>query len=220
MAITAQNVIHRVATTLQDLTAVRWTTDELVRYLNDGQRELVMFRPDASNTSATFTCVAGPRQTLPADGIKLLDVVRNVATASNKGHVNMIQRSLLDVQVPNWYAKDESVNIAHYMYDGREPTAFYVYPPATNTAQLEINYSTYPAAISEPGASTTYTSVTGNVDLPDIYANALVDYVLYRAYSKDSEQAGNAQRAAAHYAAFGNALNIEVQGTTGVAPTK
>jgi hypothetical protein len=42
--------------------------------------------------------------------------------------------------------------------------------------------------------------------------------MLYRAYSKDSEYAGNAQRAQNHYSAFANALGIEVQATVGIAP--
>jgi hypothetical protein len=60
--------------------------------------------------------------------------------------------------------------------------------------------------------------VSGNISLPDIYGNALGDYVLYRAYTKDSEYAGNAQRAVAHYTAFANALGIEIKGTLAVAP--
>ena len=35
----------------------------------------------------------------------------------------------------------------------------------------------------------------------------MVDYICYRAFSKDSEYAGNANRALAHYTQFINALN-------------
>ena len=70
----------------------------------------------------------------------------------------------------------------------------------------------------EPADGATYTAVTGNISLPDIYGNVLQDYILYRAYTKDSEYAGNAQRAQAHYAAFANALGIEIKATVAVAP--
>ncbi len=43
-----------------------------------------------------------------------------------------------------------------------------------------------PADVTEPADGSTYADVTGNVDLPDIYGNVLLDYVLYRSYSKDS----------------------------------
>ncbi|MCK7581011.1 MAG: hypothetical protein MZV65_38935 [Chromatiales bacterium] len=49
------------------------------------------------------------------------------------------------------------------------------------------------------------------IKLDDIYANAILDYVLYRAYSKDAEYAANAQRAALHYQAFTNALGVKTQ---------
>jgi hypothetical protein len=60
--------------------------------------------------------------------------------------------------------------------------------------------------------------VSGNISLPDIYGNVLQDYILARCYMKDSEYAGNAQRAQAHYALFTNALGIEIKATVGVAP--
>lgn len=61
--------------------------------------------------------------------------------------------------------------------------------------------------------------MTGNISVPDIYGNALHDYIMFRAYSKDSEYAGNAARAQAYYAVFANSLGIEVKATVAVAPT-
>jgi hypothetical protein len=94
-----------------------------------------------------------------------------------------------------------------------------VYPPAASTgASLDVVYGAYPTDVVEP-ASGDYTAVSGDVDLLDIHANALLDYILYRAYSKDSEYAGNAQRAVNHYTAFMNALGVEIKATLAVAPT-
>jgi hypothetical protein len=218
MALTAQSIIRRAVDTLQDTTSVRWPVPELVRYLNDGQREVVLYRPDASVTNATVTCVAGSKQALPTDGAKLIEVIRNAAADSAKKAVRMVNREILDAQLPGWHSVTGSIDILHFMYDPRDPRVFYVYPPALNTAQLDLVYSSYPADVTEPADGSTYDDVTGNVDLPDIYGNVLLDYTLYRAYSKDSEYAGNAQRAAAHYGAFANALGIEIKGTTGVMP--
>ena len=219
MALTAQSIIHRAVITLQDTTSVRWPVDELVRYLNDGQREVILYRPDASVTNATITCVEGSKQSTPSDSAKLMDVVRNAATGSNGRAVRLTNRVILDAQIPEWYTLTPSINIKHYMYDPKDVSVFYVYPPATDTAQLDIVYSSFPADIAEPSAGSEYTDVSGNIDLPDIYGNVLLDYVLYKAYSKDSEYSGNAARAQAHYGAFANALNIEIQGTIGASPT-
>lgn len=220
MAITAQSIVHRVVDILQDTTSVRWPVSELVRYLNDGQREVVLYRPDATIKSATVECVAGAKQTLPTDGAKLIDVIRNSASAGTNKAVRMVAREVLDAQIPNWYGLTGELDVVHFTYDPRDPKTFFVYPPALTTTRVDITYSAFPTDVSEPAAGSTYDDVSGNLDLPDIYGNVVTDYILYRAYSKDSEYAGNAQRAQAHYGAFANALNIEVQGTTGVAPTK
>jgi hypothetical protein len=220
MAITAQSIVHRVVDILQDTTSVRWPVSELVRYLNDGQREVVLYRPDATIKSATVECVAGAKQTLPTDGAKLIDVIRNSASAGTNKAVRMVAREVLDAQIPNWYGLSGELDVVHFTYDPRDPKTFFVYPPALTTTRVDITYSAFPTDVSEPAAGSTYDDVSGNLDLPDIYGNVVTDYILYRAYSKDSEYAGNAQRAQAHYGAFANALNIEVQGTTGVAPTK
>lgn len=217
MAITAQSIIQRVVITLQDTTSIRWPANELVRYLNDGQREVAMLRPDATVTNATKALSAGAKQSLPADGAKLLDITRN--TSGSKRAVRMTTRTILDSQLPNWQNATAVTEILHYTYDPRDPKVFYVYPPAAAAdASVEIVYSAYPAGITEPADGALYTAITGNIALPDIYANPLADYVLYRAYTKDTEFAGNAARAQAHYGAFTGALNAELSGTAGVTP--
>jgi hypothetical protein len=218
MALTAQSIIRRAVETLQDTTSVRWPVNELVRYLNDGQREVVLYRPDSMVTNSTITCVAGTKQSLPANGAKLIEVIRNAAATSDKKAVRMINREILDAQTSGWHNITGSVNVLHFMYDPRDPKVFYVYPPATVLAQLDIVYSAYPTDITEPADGALYTAVSGNISLPDIYGNVLLDYILYRAYTKDSAYAGNAARAQAHYAAFANALGIEIRATVSVAP--
>jgi hypothetical protein len=217
MTIAAQSIIRRVVETMQDNTSVRWPVAELVRYLNDGQREVVLYRPDSMVTNATVALAGGAKQALPTNGSKLIDVIRN--TAGTKRSVRMTVRNILDTQSPNWYNLTGVTEVLHYMYDPRDPKVFYVYPPAASTgASVEIVYSAYPTDITEPADGAVYSAVSGNISLPDIYGNVLADYILYRAYTKDSEYAGNAQRAQAHYAAFQAALTTEMAGTTGVAP--
>lgn len=219
MTVAAQAIIRRCVETLQDGTSVRWPVNELVRYLNDGQREVVLYRPDAMVTNGTITCVAGTKQSIPGTGSKLIEVIRNAYASGTKKAVRLINREILDAQTPGWHALTGVNDVLHYMYDPRDPKTFYVYPPATTNAQLDIVYSAYPTDISEPADGSLYTAVSGNISLPDIYGNVLIDYIMYRAYTKDSEYAGNAQRAQAHYAAFANALGIEIKATVGVAPT-
>lgn len=217
MAVTAQSIIRRVAETLNDVTSVRWPVAELVRYLNDGQREVGTYRPDALVSGATVNLVAGSKQSLPNNGIKLMDIVRNASTSQRA--VRMTNRQILDAQIPNWHNLAGATEILHFIYDPRDPLVFYVYPPAAASgAAVYMIYAGTPTAITEPADGSTYSNVTGNIGVPDIYANALIDYVLYRAYTKDTEYSGNATRATAHYQAFVNALTVEANATAVASP--
>lgn len=216
MAISAQSIIRRVVETLQDPTSIRWPVPELVRYLNDGQREIKLHRPDTVRKTGDIPLVAGSRQTLPADADKLIEIWNNKAS---KRAVQMVDRRILDDQTPGWHALNGVTEILHYTYDPRVPTEFFVYPPAATGAVLVGAYSVNPTEVDEPDDGSLYTAVTGDVAIIDALANCLQDYILYRAYTKDSEYAGNGARAQAHYTAFANALGVEVKGTVGVAPT-
>jgi len=206
-----------VVETLQDTTSIRWPVAELVRYLNDGQREIIVHRPDAMVTNASLTLTAGTKQSLPSNGAKLIDVVRN--SAGTKRAIRMCAREILDAQSPGWHNLSGVTEIVHFMFDPRDPKVFYVYPPAQSAgASVDLVYSALPTDIAEPAAGTDYSAVSGAISVPDIYSNALQDYVLYRAYTKDSQYAGNEARAQARYAAFANALGIEIKATVAVAP--
>lgn len=217
MSITAQSIIQRCVDALQDPTSIRWPVAELVRYLNDGQREVVLHRPDAMRKSAAVALVAGTRQTIPSDGLKLIDIVRN--TGGTKRAVRQVNREILDAQTPGWHGLAAVTEILHFMFDARDPTAFYVYPPAaTSGASVDVLYAATPTDVTEPADGALYTGVTGNISIPDIYGNAIQEYVLFRAYTKDSEYAGNSARAQNHYTLFANSLGIEVKATLAVAP--
>lgn len=213
MAITAQSVLQRVITTLVDETNVRWTVTELIRYLNDGQREILTYRPDATSTTVTVELIAGARQTLPTTAFRLLDVVRN--TGGTKAAVRKTDMKLLDAQVPSWQNGTTNTVIKHFMYDLRDIDVFYVYPPAAVGASLEMVVSAKPTEIAE---QTGVNLVTGNISVLDLFANALQDYMLFRAFAKDAEYAGNGARATAHYQAFQNGLGVEASATASSSP--
>ena len=202
MAVTVQSVIDRVQTTLQDTTGVRWpVVSELVLWVNDAQREIALLKPDASAKNETVTLVTGTKQAIPSSGNRLLRAVRNMSAASGgtgKRSVRLVSREVLDAQTPDWHDPTVSGDAAHtnivkhYIYDEQNPRNFYVYPGVAGSAYLEIIYSANPTTVAQ----------NGNLDIPDIYANAVMNYVLYMAYMKDAEYAGNNQRAANHYQLF------------------
>ena len=44
MAVTVQSVIDKVQLVLQDTSGIRWTSGELVDWINDAQREIVFVK--------------------------------------------------------------------------------------------------------------------------------------------------------------------------------
>lgn len=207
-------VVSKVQTLLQDTTGVRWPVLELQGWLNDGYREAVNLRPDANTQTGEYVCTAGARQVLTgtfASALRLIEVIRNTASTSAKGAIRLVNRRALDDQRRNWYAETQTVDVQHYMFDPRLPKEFLVYPPATTAARLEVVYSSVPLAHALTEAQLINPATAEVIRLDDSYANALVDYVMYRAYSKDAEYAANAQRAVAHFQAFQNALGVKGQ---------
>lgn len=211
MPTTAQYVFSQVTREVNDLTSTRWTMPELAGYFNDGQRDIVMHRPDAMNTRISHALVAGSRQTLPTGGEKLIAVNHN--TGGTKGAVTKTDRKILDDQVRSWRNLTGSTEILHYMYDPREPRVFEVYPPAATGASLDLEYAALPADIAIPAEGSLYTAATGAMSISDLFTNALVNYILYRCYRKDTEYTANPARAGAYYQAYVNDLGIEAKGS-------
>jgi hypothetical protein len=202
MAVSVQSVIDRVQTVLQDTTGVRWpVVAELVLWVNDAQREIALMKPDASAVNETITLATGTKQDIPTAGNRLLKVIRNMSAASGgtgKRAVRLVDAEVLNSQSPDWH--DPTVTgdaahtniVKHYIYEEANPRNFYVYPGVSGNAYLEIVYSSNPSTVTQ----------SDNLSIPDIFANAVMNYVLYMAYMKDAEFAGNADRANNHFQLF------------------
>lgn len=207
MTITAQSIVKRAATVLKDETGIRWPADELVGWLIDFERELAVFRPDAYATVEPLALVAGFQQSLPDTCARLIDIPAN--STGTKLPISKVDRAEMDASEPGWRALASAAEVKHFMHDTRTPMRFEVYPPAVVGTTVDVEFSKYPAPLVVPAANSNYTAVTGNLTAPDKFANAAVDYVLYRGFSKDSEATANAARAEMHYRAFALAVGIK-----------
>ena len=213
--LTGANIITRVQDTLQDTTSVRWSEAELLRYINDAQREIVNFRPEASADHANVQLAAGTEQTIPDVGLRLIKVVRNMSatgsSATGKRTIRLVSSDILNAQDPDWHDPSATGSSAHgtvvknYIFDEDDPRKYYVYPGISGNAYVEIVFSRTPTDLS---------STSSTIYIDDIYGNAIVDYVLFRAYLKDAEYAANSQRAGTHYQLFAASLGQGAQAQT------
>ena len=221
--IKVREVIKRVEDVLQD-SNVRWPRIELQNWLNESYLQIVQLRPDSNAKTGTFTCAAGTRQSITAgfsSALRLIDIVRNLAATSDKKVVRLINRSVLDDQRPAWHNDTATVNIQNYTFDVRQPKEFFVFPPATTAAQIEVVYADLPTshALSEANLNPASSS-TDVILVDDTYISAIIDWILYRAFSKDAEFAANAARAGAHYQTFMSSIGTKTQSDVASAPTE
>ena len=206
---TVGDVMRRVKFTLQEAgTGVRWSDAELLDWLNESYMAIVVVRDDANSVASMQSLEAGARQTLPSDGLKMLRVNRN-----GKGRA-MMRTTLgtLNASRRNWYGEAETDDPEQYALDDTEPTAFYIYPPASSQAQAEIVYSKVPARHTTDSLDAVESD---SISVRDEYSQALVDYVLYRAFGKDAEGQQNMARANMHYKSFAGAMGLVGGGNGG-----
>ena len=205
--ISAQNIVDRARHILQDTTSggTRWLDAELLKWLNDAQREIVLLKPNAYSSVENISLNSGSKQEITATGLLLLSIIRN----TNGMAVRRVDRGILDSENPNWHNDSSSSTVEHYVFDEDAPRHFWVYPPNSGGGTVECIISKAPEDVPGLGNSIT---------LNDIYANVILDFILYRAYSKDTDYAGNSQRAATHYQAFNNSLGVRVQTETASSP--
>lgn len=215
MTIDAQAIIRKAQIDLLDEAGTRWPARELVSHLNDAVRALVVARPDITTTTTAVALVAGARQALPAQAALLVDIPCNAA--GKRRAISKVDQLLLDRTAPGWQGMPQALEVEHFMHDLREPRAFMVYPPARVGAQVDLTWVARLQPVPEP-AGATWAQVSGGIELSEDWGSALLNYVLYRAYSKDAEVAGNAQLAASHLALFNNAAGIQLEASSTVAP--
>jgi hypothetical protein len=216
----ASDITSRVRILLNDIDATRWLDSELFKWINDAQKLVAMMRPDASVATFVMSLIAGTRQSIPTGGFRLLDVIRNVVTVTGSTAANqvvtvpgrsvrIVDREVLDTQDPFWHTATGSAEIKHFIYDNRSPTLFYVYPPATTAAKLEVVYSVAPTEVAAAGDT---------LSISDIYLDVILNYVMYRAYSKDAEYASNAALANSYLSIVNTMLGIKTQKDVAYSP--
>lgn len=178
---------------------IRWTDAELIAWLNEAAAEIVRIAPQANSKTTDITLVSGTAQQIPADGVQLLNVLRN---APNGRVVRIVDHAVLDNEHPDWHQKTPQVAVVRYTFDPQNPRAFHVFPPNTGTGKVTLIYSASP---------TTVVAKTDNIPLADIYASPLTNYICYRAWLKQIGDKESVQRAASFKQLFDGQMGVKKQ---------
>jgi len=193
---TPQDVIDEVRGAIQDATPTyRYDDAAILRAINHCLKRIALLRPDLFAYVTSFTCVAGTVQTLPADSVRIIDVLQGSA-----GNVNEVNRATLDLAQSTWQA-DVTGPTQDWMRHVRNPNIFFVYPPSPNGQVLTIEYVQAPKNYAINEVITL---------LADVYFPVLVDCVVWWFESFDNESVSN-QRAQMFQQSWNQMLNITVQ---------
>ncbi len=198
----ASAILSRVWDDLHDEEGIRFTTENLLAWLSDAQRAIVLLRPDAGAVTKVVTLLAGAtQQMLPANGVRFLGVLRNIKADGKSGRAVMLTTlEALNAGAPLWHVGGLSPEVFEYAPDENTPTIFWVSPPPAENVQVEIKYAVEPPEITRVGDEL---AVFGT------FAEPLREYMLYRAYARNDAQFDYQARANFHLQRFYTAIGDE-----------
>ena len=195
MTMAVDDVVASAARLLRDVSNSEWPAATLLKWVNEAQFEVVKAVPSAYTIVGSIPLVAGVRQTLPVDGIRLRTVLRN----TNGAAVRPYDRESLDVELPGWPTSTASPTVKGWMALPEDPKGFDVYPPQPGTpGDVDAHYDAEPPPVTSGG----------NMALDDRYAPAIVDYAVYRGLSEDSDLQED-DRATLFYKSFYTRLGVK-----------
>jgi len=164
----------------------RFDQDDWLKWINDGQAEAAILKPDINVETAVVELQAGPKQVLEAGKTTFIRLTRNMgADGQTPGKaifpVDMDHFSQLN---PDWPTHSTSAEVQLYMFDDKNPMVFWVYPPQPDTGrgQVERVVGAKPPAIAK---------IDDPITIDDIYEHVLLHYVLYRAHAVNAKHSAS-----------------------------
>ena len=224
----AITIINLCARDYQDVAFARIARDsasavttngaDWLSWLNEAARNIVAIRPDANAVIQSALLTASTtKQDVPTGTQRLLGVTRNMGangTTVGKAIRFSTDRELLDEINRDWHSATPASPVREVIYDEKkDPLHYWVTPPAVATAwYIELLVSKIPTDVA------TGDVLTGSFQLSDVYGGAAQEWMLYRAYSMQSQSATLMQRAITHFQAFFNVLGVKMKGEMWTGP--
>lgn len=208
MAFTASDYIVDAAELYGDEDYNRISILTWIKYLNAAVRTLILVRPDAGSVTEPIQLIAGIKQTIPSDALRLLDITRNLGTdgATAGKIVTPSERKHIDYSNLLWPAGTGETYIENFSYDRNVPRIFYVTPPvhATTAVYVEMSTSQLPTQMVDSDSDD---------GIEDIFFEPMLQFLMYKALSADDENV-DTQKAQQHFNNFLSLLGIEQQAST------
>ncbi|MGB1975190.1 MAG: DUF6682 family protein [Vibrio toranzoniae] len=197
-------LIKEAARLVVDKNMIRWDKEFWIDAYNAAVRAVLAVRPDALTKTELVTCVAGTTQEIPTDARYLIDVLRNDGGSAISGPISL---KMFNDYRPDWRGTSGAEQASGYLYDDRNKDKFFVYPGVAEGVKVECVFAWEPTAIVEADFDADLVS-----ELNPMYDNAIIEWLIYRAFSEDSEITANNQRAQTAISTFRLLLGDKTNG--------
>lgn len=243
---TVREVLYRVSVLQQDVVPQfqRWPEAQTVMWLDDAQMAVWKFLPLAASridaiklkpgTLQSIESIAvvdckpgvGGAPTQPVLGTQLIHLVNNMgADGLTPGRaIRLTSREQMDAQSPDWHTVAKPA-VECFMFEPETPRNFYVTPGVTASPDVWVRlaYTAQPAKIPNtgvPGAELyKYDGTNAQlISIGDEHIDDLVNYVMARSWMRNSQNAGEPQKAAQFAGMFLQSINSKVAAVVGNSP--
>lgn len=170
----------RVRRQFGDEASVQITDDDLTRWANDAQRDVVMKNETVLQVVGLTNSVAGQQEySFPQDLLVLRSIAYKMSASDPSYHrLRGMSYAEFDEFIDGWDGKayGDSFPVVYTTYANK--FILFPAPVSSETDNIKIIYSRMPQDLSDDG---------DEIDLPTPYHNAVVDYCLSKAYELDED---------------------------------
>lgn len=177
--LTVQDVIDRVQRTFGDESSAQVTQADILRWINDAQREAVMQNEGLHPTVGYISTVAGTKEyTLPTDLFVLTHVY--VRDSVSNSYYPMAYKSLKEFEDAAGGWDGSTLQSYPLIFSQQAENMVVIYPaPAASVANgLKLIYSRYATDVTGTGST---------IDLPPYLHTYVVNFCLMQAYEMDED---------------------------------
>lgn len=174
-----QDVVTRVRRTFGDDAAVQVTNEDIIRWINDGQTEIVKHNDGALQKTGTLDLVVGQAQyTMPADLFILRSLRYKYADMLSYSSLRYKNMQEFDDSIDGWDGSAYSTGNPQFftMYEGK--VILFPIPNTASVAGLKVLYNQKPTDV---------VNLADSLALPLIYHNTLTKYCMWQASLLDED---------------------------------
>ena len=184
----ASKIAGDCAKDLFDVGYTRFTLTDWLGWINDGQNEAAILKPDIYVVTRSVALIAGIRQELADDETLLVRLVNNLGTDGQTEGLAITSADFnhFSLHNPAWPTLPTAATVEVYLFDEKDPRSFYVCPPQPSSNQ---GYVRRVACANPPIIA----DIGDPISIDDVYEPILREYAKWRAHTENAKHDASAK---------------------------